>query len=151
MVASFKKHKSGRFIIIFFFWKIGKYRVLFPNVFFFLVCFAIHVRQFLMDSLFIRERQWTLNFFRDDTCFEGVLVIIHPFHNFISTKINIVLITAFENCKTLNLPINEFINLCRYNPGPIFDRLISSKIYFPPLDQGWKCYWINLLALSDPR
>ena len=33
-----------------------------------------------MDSLFIRKRRWTLNFFRDDTYFEGVLVIIHPFH-----------------------------------------------------------------------
>lgn len=150
MVASFKKHKSGCFIIIFFL-KNRKISSFISECFFFHVCFAIRVWQFLMDSLFIRERQWTLNFFRDDTCFEGVLVIIHPFHNFISTKINIVLITAFENCKTLNLPINEFINLCRYNPGPIFDRLISSKIYFPPLDQGWKCYWINLLALSDPR
>lgn len=34
--------------------------------FFFLICFAICVRQFLMESSFIRERRWILNFFYDN-------------------------------------------------------------------------------------
>lgn len=67
MVASFEKYKSGRewSLYFFFFLKNRKISSFISDqmFFFFSLCFAIRVRQFLMDSLFTMRKMMDLEFF----------------------------------------------------------------------------------------
>lgn len=64
VLKSIKVGVNGRFIFFFFFEKSENIEFYFrSNVFFFSLCFAIRVRQFLMDSLFTMRKMMDLEFF----------------------------------------------------------------------------------------